>query len=70
MERINSFVDFRTELVKQSTKKDDADIAQESSSKRARDELEQEIAKKQSGFAAALAVLKPERLKVDKAWNE
>nr|GEZ16613.1 hypothetical protein [Tanacetum cinerariifolium] len=40
MERINSFVDFRTELVKQSTKKDDADIAQESSSKRVGDELE------------------------------
>nr|GEX64106.1 putative reverse transcriptase domain, ribonuclease H-like domain, aspartic peptidase domain protein [Tanacetum cinerariifolium] len=48
MERINSFVDFRTELVEQSTKKDDVDIAQESSSKRVGDELEQEIAKKQS----------------------
>nr|GEX61717.1 hypothetical protein [Tanacetum cinerariifolium] len=47
MERINNFVDFRTELVKESTKKDKADIAQESSSKRAGDELDQERSKKQ-----------------------
>nr|GEU31932.1 ribonuclease H-like domain, reverse transcriptase, RNA-dependent DNA polymerase [Tanacetum cinerariifolium] len=40
--RINNFVDFRTELVKESSKK-----IEESSSKRARDELEQENAKKQ-----------------------
>nr|GEV29485.1 hypothetical protein [Tanacetum cinerariifolium] len=47
MERINSFVDFRTELVKESTKKDKAEIAQEvSSSKRAGDELDQERSKK------------------------
>nr|GEY59754.1 hypothetical protein [Tanacetum cinerariifolium] len=37
----------RTELVKESTKKDKAKTAQESSSKRARDELEQESSKKQ-----------------------
>nr|GEV78557.1 hypothetical protein [Tanacetum cinerariifolium] len=42
MTRINNFVDFRTELVEESSKK-----AEESSSKRARDELEQENAKKQ-----------------------
>nr|GEX82737.1 hypothetical protein [Tanacetum cinerariifolium] len=40
MTRINNFVDFRTELVKESSKK-----AEESSSKRAGDELEQESAK-------------------------
>ncbi|GJW42058.1 hypothetical protein Tco_0070857 [Tanacetum coccineum] len=48
--RVNTFVDFRTELVEgtemeESSKK--AEIAQESSSKRAGDELEQENAKKQ-----------------------
>nr|GFB54740.1 hypothetical protein [Tanacetum cinerariifolium] len=47
MERINNFVDFRTELVEENTKKAQAGIAQESSSKREGDELEQEIAKKQ-----------------------
>nr|GEV21214.1 xylulose kinase-1 [Tanacetum cinerariifolium] len=41
MTRINNFVDFRTELVEESSKK-----AEESSSKRARDKLEQENAKK------------------------
>nr|GEZ64226.1 hypothetical protein [Tanacetum cinerariifolium] len=46
MERINSFVDFRTELVEESAKKDKVVTVQESSSKRAKDELEQEIAKK------------------------
>nr|GEV88160.1 putative ribonuclease H-like domain-containing protein [Tanacetum cinerariifolium] len=40
MERINSFVDFRTELVEESAKKSETKIAQESSSKRAGDELE------------------------------
>nr|GFD28922.1 hypothetical protein [Tanacetum cinerariifolium] len=35
-----------TELVEESAKKDDVEIAQESSSKRVGDELEQEIAKK------------------------
>nr|GEU61246.1 hypothetical protein [Tanacetum cinerariifolium] len=38
--RINNFVNFRTELVEESTKKAQAEIAQESSSKRAGDELE------------------------------
>nr|GEU41211.1 hypothetical protein [Tanacetum cinerariifolium] len=47
MERINSFVDFKTELVEEITKKAQAEIAQESRSKRAGDELEQEIANKQ-----------------------
>nr|GEU70800.1 hypothetical protein [Tanacetum cinerariifolium] len=45
MKRINRFVDFRTELVEESTKKAQAKIAQESSSKIVGDELEQEIAK-------------------------
>ncbi|GJS46869.1 hypothetical protein Tco_0596990 [Tanacetum coccineum] len=48
--RVNTFVDFRTELVEgtemeESSKK--AEVMEESSSKRARDELEQENAKKQ-----------------------
>nr|GFA79172.1 hypothetical protein [Tanacetum cinerariifolium] len=47
MARINNFVDFRTELVEKSTKKDKAKIAQESSSKRSGDELDQERSKKQ-----------------------
>nr|GEZ85697.1 hypothetical protein [Tanacetum cinerariifolium] len=47
MTRINNFVDFRTKLVEESTKKDKAKTVQERSSKRAGDELEQEIAKKQ-----------------------
>ncbi|GJW46098.1 hypothetical protein Tco_0077744, partial [Tanacetum coccineum] len=45
MTRVNMFVDIDTELVKRSSKK--AEMAQESSSKRAGDELEQEKAKKQ-----------------------
>nr|GEY86159.1 hypothetical protein [Tanacetum cinerariifolium] len=47
MQRINSFVDFRTKLVKESVKKDEAVTVQESSSKRAGDELDQERFKKQ-----------------------
>ncbi|GJY31687.1 hypothetical protein Tco_0415182, partial [Tanacetum coccineum] len=45
MTRVTMFVDMDTELIKKSSKK--AEIAQESSSKRASDELEQEKAKKQ-----------------------
>nr|GEU96366.1 hypothetical protein [Tanacetum cinerariifolium] len=40
MARINNFVDFRTELVKERKKKDKAETVQESSLKRAGDELE------------------------------
>ncbi|GJU30867.1 hypothetical protein Tco_1174456 [Tanacetum coccineum] len=47
MKRVNTFVDYRTELVEGSSKKAEAKIAQESSSKRAGDELEQESIKKQ-----------------------
>nr|GFA96996.1 hypothetical protein [Tanacetum cinerariifolium] len=47
IERINNFVNFITELVEKSTKKDMAEIAQENSSKRAGDELNQERSKKQ-----------------------
>nr|GFA13789.1 hypothetical protein [Tanacetum cinerariifolium] len=47
MIRINNFVDFRIELVEESTKKAQAETAQESSSKRAGDELDQERSKKQ-----------------------
>nr|GEY66545.1 RNA-directed DNA polymerase, eukaryota, reverse transcriptase zinc-binding domain protein [Tanacetum cinerariifolium] len=46
MKRINTFVDFRTKLVEESSKKVEAKITQKESSKRARDELEQETAKK------------------------
>ncbi|GJY14468.1 hypothetical protein Tco_0384890, partial [Tanacetum coccineum] len=45
--RVNTFVDYRTELVVESSKKDEAEIAQESNSKRAREELDQESSKKQ-----------------------
>nr|GEY88200.1 hypothetical protein [Tanacetum cinerariifolium] len=47
MKKINNFVDFITELVEESTKKDKAETIQKRSLKRAGDELEQEIAKKQ-----------------------
>ncbi|GJR51984.1 hypothetical protein Tco_1402505 [Tanacetum coccineum] len=47
MKRVNTFVDMDTELVKESSKKAEAEIAQESSSKRAGDELEQDPSKKQ-----------------------
>ncbi|GJZ18270.1 hypothetical protein Tco_0554393 [Tanacetum coccineum] len=56
MKRVNTFVDFRTELVEgtemeESSKKLDVieEIAQENSSKRVGDELEQENANKQKG---------------------
>ncbi|GJR57461.1 hypothetical protein Tco_1499623 [Tanacetum coccineum] len=47
MTRVNMFVDKDTELVKESSKKAEAEMAEESSSKRAGDELEQEPTKKQ-----------------------
>ncbi|GJS81811.1 hypothetical protein Tco_0748352 [Tanacetum coccineum] len=45
--RVNTFVDMDTELVKESSKKAEAEITQESSSKRAGEALEQESSKKQ-----------------------
>ncbi|GKE46359.1 hypothetical protein Tco_1477617 [Tanacetum coccineum] len=42
MTRVNMFIDMDTELVKESSKKAKAEVAQESSSKRAGEELEQE----------------------------
>ncbi|GKD61394.1 hypothetical protein Tco_1298903 [Tanacetum coccineum] len=45
--RVNMFVDKDTELVKESSKKAEAEMAQESSLKRAGDELEHEKEKKQ-----------------------
>ncbi|GJV54229.1 hypothetical protein Tco_1449970 [Tanacetum coccineum] len=47
MKRVNTFVDYRTELVEESSKKAKVEIAQESSSKRSGTELEQESIKKQ-----------------------
>ncbi|GJU58476.1 hypothetical protein Tco_1236242 [Tanacetum coccineum] len=47
MKRVNTFVDYRTELVEESSKKAEAETAQERSSKRAGEELEQESIKKQ-----------------------
>ncbi|GKB02615.1 hypothetical protein Tco_0830704 [Tanacetum coccineum] len=47
MTRVNMFVDMDTELVKESSMKDEAKMAQESSSKGAGDELEQDKEKKQ-----------------------
>nr|GEZ03623.1 hypothetical protein [Tanacetum cinerariifolium] len=46
MQKVNTFVDFKTELVEESSKKDEAEITQEGSSKRAGIELEQERSKK------------------------
>ncbi|GKB62196.1 hypothetical protein Tco_0918382 [Tanacetum coccineum] len=47
MNRVNTFVDYRTELVEEISKKAEAEITQASSSKRAGDKIEQENAKKQ-----------------------
>ncbi|GJU56201.1 hypothetical protein Tco_1229915 [Tanacetum coccineum] len=47
MKRVNTFVDYRTELVEDSSKKAKAKIAHASSLKRAGKELEQESSKKQ-----------------------
>ncbi|GKA32388.1 hypothetical protein Tco_0718755 [Tanacetum coccineum] len=47
MTMVNMFVDIDTELVRESSKKDEVEMAQESSSKKAGDELGQEKAKKQ-----------------------
>nr|GEZ49873.1 hypothetical protein [Tanacetum cinerariifolium] len=47
MKKINSFINFRTELVEESTKKDKAKTTQESNSKREGDKLDQERSKKQ-----------------------
>ncbi|GKD88430.1 hypothetical protein Tco_1363937, partial [Tanacetum coccineum] len=47
MKKVNAFVDMDSELVKESSKKAKAEIAQKSSSKRAGEELEQESSKKQ-----------------------
>ncbi|GKB81701.1 hypothetical protein Tco_0948596 [Tanacetum coccineum] len=47
MKIVNTFIDYITKLVKESSKKAKAKIAQESSSKRAGTELEQESIKKQ-----------------------
>ncbi|GJQ95298.1 hypothetical protein Tco_0006437 [Tanacetum coccineum] len=47
MKRVNTFVGYMTELVDESSKKAEAEIAQESSSKRAGTELEQGSIKKQ-----------------------
>ncbi|GJU87986.1 hypothetical protein Tco_1300409 [Tanacetum coccineum] len=46
MTRVNTFVDKDAELVKESSKKAEAEMAQESNSKRAGEELEQEIHRK------------------------
>ncbi|GJR59161.1 hypothetical protein Tco_1501323 [Tanacetum coccineum] len=58
MKRINTFVDMDTKLVKESSKKAEAEIAQESSSKRAGEALEQESSKKQKNILYYLLVEK------------
>nr|GEV45400.1 uncharacterized mitochondrial protein AtMg00810-like [Tanacetum cinerariifolium] len=45
--RVNTFIDFKTELVEESSKKSEAEITQEGSLKRIGDGLEQERSKKQ-----------------------
>ncbi|GJU82366.1 hypothetical protein Tco_1284731 [Tanacetum coccineum] len=47
MKRVNTFVDYKTELVEENSKKAESEIAQERSSKRTREELEQESSKNQ-----------------------
>ncbi|GKD28026.1 hypothetical protein Tco_1234240 [Tanacetum coccineum] len=48
--RVNTFVDFRTELVEESSKKAEAETTQESSSKRAGEALEQNALKKKKNI--------------------
>ncbi|GJT91529.1 hypothetical protein Tco_1080374 [Tanacetum coccineum] len=47
MKRVNTFIDYRNELVEESSNKAEAEIAHESSLKRAGEDLEQESSKKQ-----------------------
>nr|GEV05851.1 retrotransposable element Tf2 [Tanacetum cinerariifolium] len=47
MKRVNTFVDYRTELVEESSKKAKIEITQEGSSKRVGDEMKQERSKKE-----------------------
>nr|GEV04318.1 putative ribonuclease H-like domain-containing protein [Tanacetum cinerariifolium] len=47
IKKLNTFIDFKTELVEKSSKKAEVEITQEGSSKRARDELKQKRCKKQ-----------------------
>ncbi|GJZ82498.1 hypothetical protein Tco_0647671, partial [Tanacetum coccineum] len=47
MNRANTFIDYRTELVEESSKKAEAEIAHESSLKRVGEELEQESSKRE-----------------------
>ncbi|GJU73285.1 hypothetical protein Tco_1264690 [Tanacetum coccineum] len=56
MKRVNTFVDYRTELIEGSSEKAKAEIAHKSSSKRAGDELEQESIKKQKVEVAVDAI--------------
>ncbi|GJW04024.1 putative ribonuclease H-like domain-containing protein [Tanacetum coccineum] len=57
MTRVNMFVNMDIELVKESSKKDEAEMAQESSSKRAGEELEQEIHRKgRNGYSEIMRV--------------
>ncbi|GJV18482.1 hypothetical protein Tco_1367502 [Tanacetum coccineum] len=62
MKRVNTFIDMDTELVKESSKKANAEMAQKSSSKRAGDELEQESIKKQKYSSLALEELSLDHL--------
>nr|GEV73637.1 reverse transcriptase domain-containing protein [Tanacetum cinerariifolium] len=48
MKKVNTYVDFKTELVEESSKKSEAKITQEGSLNRVGDELEQERSKKQN----------------------
>nr|GEV15327.1 hypothetical protein [Tanacetum cinerariifolium] len=47
MKKVNTFIDFKTKLLEESSKKAKAGITQEGSSKREEDEIEQERSKKQ-----------------------
>ncbi|GKC91947.1 hypothetical protein Tco_1157389 [Tanacetum coccineum] len=47
MKRVHTFVDYRTELVEESSKKEEAEIENENNLKRAGEELEQKSSKKQ-----------------------
>ncbi|GJW50013.1 hypothetical protein Tco_0091364 [Tanacetum coccineum] len=54
MKRVNTFVDYRTELVERSLENGKAEIAQESSSKRAGDELEEESIKSFANYVGVV----------------
>nr|GEV43197.1 copia protein [Tanacetum cinerariifolium] len=63
MERINNFVDFRTELVEESSKKDKAETSQKSSSKRAGDVTKKDLRSRREDLEVLWRLIKDKFVK-------